>query len=175
MVTGLLVALLVAGSCDGNEPTPATNGGGLRAGGLETAGDVPSEPITDQAFMDFDDEPGTFARFTGKPLVANFWASTCVPCITEMPDFEAVHQELGDEVGFVGVNVVDIPSEATRLARQTGVTYPLVRDPDGRLLRFVGGISMPTTAFVDAEGRVVKVLSRKLSAEDLRAAIEDLR
>lgn len=177
----LLGTVLLAGACvagtdgDGDRGSSALSGGGLRAGGLQTAGDVPTEPITEQRFVDFNNEPGTFARFGGKPLVVNFWSSTCVPCITEMPDFEAVHREMGDKVGFVGVNVVDIPSEATRMARQIGVTYPLVRDPDGALLSFVGGVSMPTTAFVTADGQVVKVISRTLSAQDLRESIAALQ
>ncbi|MFN0026243.1 MAG: TlpA family protein disulfide reductase [Acidimicrobiales bacterium] len=176
LVPVLLAVLLAGAGCiGGGESAPAVTGGGLRAGGLETVGELPSKPITDQAFTDFDDQQGTFARFAGKPLVVNFWSSSCVPCITEMPDFEAVYQELGQEVGFVGVNVVDIPSEATRMARQTGVTYPLVRDPDGALLGFVGGIAMPTTAFVSADGEVLKVISRQLSAADLRDHIAELR
>ena len=60
------------------------------------------------------------------------------------------------------------------MAERTGVTYPLVWDRSGALLRFVGGATMPTTALVDAEGNVVKVLTKALSAEELRTEMKVL-
>ncbi len=178
-----LTAALAAGACgDGDQQSSSSSTakaanapGGLTVGGLDPPDDEgPAGPITEQPFVDLDGNDGTFARFAGKPLVVNFWASWCVPCVKEMPDFEAVYQEQGGQIGFVGVNVIDQVADARTMAERTGVTYPLVRDRSGALLRFVGGATMPTTALVDAEGNVVKVLNKALSAEELRTEMKVL-
>ena len=172
-----LAGLLVVGACvgDGGGGAQTASSDGLTIGGLDTSdASLPADRISDQPFTDFDDKAGTFGQFAGKPLVVNFWASWCVPCVTEMPEFESVHQELIDEVTFVGVNVVDQLSDARTMAERTGVTYLLVRDPRGSLLRWAGGTQMPTTAFVDADGAVRKVVTRSLSADELRTEIRAL-
>jgi thiol-disulfide isomerase/thioredoxin len=162
-------------ACDGDDGG-ASSSGGLTVGGLETVSPtVPDGTVGGLAFIDFDGREGTFESFVGKPLVVNFWGSWCAPCVKEMPDFEAVHQELGDAVTFIGVNVQDTVSDAREMAERTGVTYTLVRDPGNELLRWFGGAGMPTTAFVDAGGNVVEVISKQLSADALRAEIEAIR
>ncbi len=118
---------------------------------------------------------GSFADYRGTPLVVNFFSSTCVPCVTEMPDFEAVHQELGDEVAFLGVNFQDQVSDATALVDETGVTYDIARDPSGELARALGMVVLPSTFFVSPDGRVVDMQAGVLSADELRRRIEELR
>lgn len=171
-----VAALLALGACGSSGSGGKTvTSGGLTVGGLDSAEDtLPSKAITNEAFTDFDDKSGTFAAYVGHPMVVNFWASWCVPCVTEMPTFETVHKELGDKVTFVGVNVIDQLSEAKAMATKTGVSYPLVRDPQGELLRWVGGSQMPTTAFVNADGSVAKVVTKALGADDLRKEIAAL-
>ncbi|MFQ5999048.1 MAG: TlpA family protein disulfide reductase, partial [Candidatus Bathyarchaeia archaeon] len=46
----------------------------------------------------------SLSDFTGKPVVVNFWASWCPFCVEELPDFETIGQELGDEVVFISIN-----------------------------------------------------------------------
>ena len=65
----------------------------------------------------------------------NFWGSWCEPCVEEMPDLQRVHESLGDDVAFVGVNVNDDAEAALQMAERTGVTYDLARDVEGELVR----------------------------------------
>ncbi|MCC6437011.1 MAG: TlpA family protein disulfide reductase [Acidimicrobiales bacterium] len=169
-----LAGALLLAACTGDDGAAGgtTSGGGLTVGGLETSDTMPDGNIAERSFEDFEGEEGTFEDFIGKPMVVNFWGSWCAPCIKEMPDFEAVHQELGERVTFVGVNVQDTVEQAQQMAEATGVTYPLVRDTRNELLSWVGGVSMPTTAFVSADGTVVKVVSKTLSPDELRTEIE---
>ena len=173
LCTAVLAASTTLGACSGSDDT--RSGGGLTVRGLDTEETLPRDRVDDLAFTGFDGKDGTFGELIGKPMVVNFWASWCVPCIKEMPAFETVHQEVGDRVTFIGVNVVDQPADAARMVEQTGVTYKLVRDPRRSLLAWFGGTQMPTTAFVDSSGRVVEVLTQSLSADELRRAIEKLR
>ncbi|MBA2338594.1 MAG: TlpA family protein disulfide reductase, partial [Acidimicrobiia bacterium] len=103
--------------------------------------------------------------------VLNFWASWCPPCLAEMPDFEEVHQQLKGEVAFLGLNLQDDLAAAQRLADQTGVTYPLAADPEGAIFRRFGGIAMPTTVLIDADGEVVEVHAGVIFADDLAELI----
>ena len=66
-------------------------------------------------------ESQTLGDYVGdKPVVLNFFASWCVPCLDEMPAFEAVHQQLGDQVNFVGLANLDSEDKALEIAVTKG-------------------------------------------------------
>ena len=117
----------------------------------------------------------TLAELIGtKPVVLNFFASWCAPCLTEMPGFEAVHQSLGDQVTMVGMAYDDQPEDALDTVERTGVTYPTYSDLEGTAITYFGGLAMPTTVFIDASGEVKDVVSRPLGEDELRDKISDL-
>jgi len=109
-----------------------------------------------------------------KPVVLNFFASWCAPCLTEMPGFEAVHQSLGDQLTMVGMAYDDQPEDALDTVERTGVTYPTYSDLEGTAITYFGGLAMPTTVFIDASGEVKDVVSRPLGEDELRDKISDL-
>ena len=112
----------------------------------------------------------------GKPTVINFWATYCVPCITEMPMIEAVHQQLGDEVNFVGINVGESAELATPFIEKTGVTFAQLLDPDMEALGSFGAIALPHTVVLDPDGTVVAEKSLELKSEaELLEMIEEAR
>jgi thiol-disulfide isomerase/thioredoxin len=135
--------------------------------------DTVGEPAPTATYLTFDDEAASVADYAGTPLVVNFFASWCAPCVAEMPAFEDIHQELDDEVAFLGVNLQDSVSKGQDLVDETGVTYDVGRDPDGSLLAGFGGVAMPTTVLVDADGTIVRVLSGETTADELRQAIDE--
>jgi thiol-disulfide isomerase/thioredoxin len=108
-----------------------------------------------------------------KPVVINFYASWCGPCVTEMPAFEQVHQAVGDRVTIIGVAYQDSDEDARATVERTGVTYPTFGDSGQDAVSYFGGISMPTSVFIDADGNVVDVRSRALDADELRSALGD--
>jgi cytochrome c biogenesis protein CcmG/thiol:disulfide interchange protein DsbE len=120
----------------------------------------------------FGGETIALADYTGTPVVLNFWASWCPFCVAEMPDFQDVSNAHIGDVVFVGVNLQDDAGAADSLAVETGVTYQLARDPQGVVYSAFGGIGMPTTVFIDAEGVVRDVTTGKLSRQDLEAKID---
>lgn len=173
----LLVAVLAAASvgaaaCAGPpstssaepSPSPALEPLGALGGGDPL-------PPAELAYLEGDER--LRVHELSRPAVINFWASWCTFCVDEMPDFETVHQALGDEVVFVGVNKEDHLDKARRLGTETGVTYELVIDPDGSFFRDVQGRGMPTTLFVDGDGVIVHRHTGPLTAERLRALVEE--
>lgn len=130
-------------------------------------------PLDEVTFTTFDDEVVPLASLQGGPVLVNFFSSTCIPCITEMPAFEEVHQELGDEVTFLGLAVADRPADALALVEQTGVTYQTARDPDSAVITALGGNILPTTVLLDADGEIVARHAGELDADELRALLRD--
>lgn len=126
----------------------------------------------DVPFQFIDGSEANLADFAGTPLVVNFWASWCPACVAEMPDFETVHDAFGDQVVFLGMNMQETDAQAAaELVDQTGVSYQLGLDPDGRIFNTFGGIAMPTTVFIDAEGNIVKTHAGAIFADDLAEMI----
>ena len=140
--------------------------------GSDTSGEAGSAPAS--SFVLYDGTPARFSDFEG-PLVVNFWASWCPACVVELPDFQAISQNLGTDVTFIGMNVLpEDRAAAEALIAETGVTYQLAEDSGGALYAEFGGIAMPMTVFIDGDGTVVDVHSGTLFAEDLRERIREL-
>lgn len=120
-------------------------------------------------------ENKTLGDYMGdKPVVLNFFASWCAPCLDEMPAFETVHQELGDQVNFVGLANLDADDKALEIVERTGVTYPTFTDLDASAITFFGGTQMPTTVFIDTAGKVTSVDSTTFDEDELRERIGEL-
>jgi thiol-disulfide isomerase/thioredoxin len=91
------------------------------------------------------------------PMVVNLWASWCGPCRQEMPVLQAFHEQYGDRVPVLGVDWQDPQTQAgMELVQTTGVTYPLLADPNGELASIDGMVvrGLPGLVLLDADGRV---------------------
>jgi thiol-disulfide isomerase/thioredoxin len=141
----------------------------------ETASDDGSDRVAapEVVLEDFEGNAVTISSLQGQPAVVNFWASWCIPCLAELPGFEGVYQTYGDSVQFLGINLADDPASAQYVVADTGITYPLARDPEGEAFTAFGALGMPTTVFLDAEGRVVELYTGELTAGELEAKIVD--
>jgi cytochrome c biogenesis protein CcmG/thiol:disulfide interchange protein DsbE len=131
------------------------------------------EPAPDVQFDLLGGGTSSMSQMIGTPVVLNFWSSTCAPCLAEMPDFESVHQSLGGDVDFLGVDVTDTEDAGVKMVEQTGVTYPNARDPQAEILAAFGGIALPRTVLIDAEGVVVDIHNGPLDAEELTTALRE--
>ena len=93
------------------------------------------------------------ARLRG-PMVVNLFAQWCPPCREELPYYQAFAKKYAGKVGVLGVDWSDTrPGLALELAKQSGVTYPLVADPDQQL-RAIGN-GLPQLILLDRAGTVV--------------------
>lgn len=146
-----------AGMTGGSANTAGDNAG--------TAGDS-AEVFPSFEGQDLDGNPVDSATlFSNNAVtVVNFWFTTCKPCVGELPDLEALHQELAKKGGAViGINAFTLDSnakeieDAKSILEQQGVTYPNIwfaSNSDAGL--FTAGLyAFPTTYVVDRNGRIV--------------------
>jgi cytochrome c biogenesis protein CcmG/thiol:disulfide interchange protein DsbE len=122
-----------------------------------------AEKVPSVALERYDGTGVSPADYEGQPLVMNFWASWCVPCTEEMPDFQQVHESLGEDVAFLGVNVRDDEEAGRAMVERTGVTYDVARDTSGDLARELGITNLPVTVIVAPDGTVLDTLHAQVS------------
>ena len=90
------------------------------------------------------------AAVAGRPLLVTFWSTTCVVCLREMPDLEALYRRLAPR-GFEVIAVSmpwDPPDEVVRLARARSLPYPVALDVTGAIAKAFGDVSVTPTHFL---------------------------
>lgn len=110
----------------------------------------------------------------GRYTVLNFWSSACTACVREMPAIERAFRDLGDRVGFVGVDVSDSRAAAAAFARRVGVTYPLVSDSSGDVASTYQIPGLPFTAIVGPRGNLQTLHPGALTTEQLEYVVKNL-
>lgn len=147
--------------------------GGVQDPTIGTNAAVTGTPLPVVDVEDNDGNTISTGDLTGQPLIVNVWFSTCGPCKKELPEFAAVHAELGDQIRFVGVNPSDSPDTNRSFAAERGVTYELLRDPNGTFIDAVGITAFPVTLFVRADGSIARQTG-ELDEATLRRYAEEL-
>lgn len=93
-----------------------------------------------------------------KPVIINFWASTCQPCQMEMPDFMKLYEKYKNDVHFMMINSVgslgDTKEKAKAYLEETGYTFPVYYDVNRNAISTYGVMSFPTTYIINKNGEV---------------------
>jgi cytochrome c biogenesis protein CcmG/thiol:disulfide interchange protein DsbE len=98
---------------------------------------------------------GSLADYRGKVVVMNFWASWCPPCVAELPLLERTQKRIQGQNGLVlGVNYKDLTKKALGFVGRFGLTYPMLRDPEGEFADDYASRAFPETFVIDRKGRV---------------------
>jgi cytochrome c biogenesis protein CcmG, thiol:disulfide interchange protein DsbE len=119
----------------------------------------------------------SLTHLRGKVVVVNFWASWCAECRPEMPVLEGLHREFASRgLAIVGINAREDTQAVGRYARELGLTFALVLDPEGKNNDLYGVIGLPTTFIIGRDGRAVAfgVGPRDWGSPLARALIEAL-
>jgi peroxiredoxin len=116
----------------------------------------------------------SLAELRGRPVVLDFWATWCPPCVHQIPVLNAFHDAHGDEVAVLGISVdTDGPEAVAAFAAEHEIRYPvLLAAPE--LARRYGAIGFPTLYVIDAEGGIARSHVGIVSEEELSSAIEGL-
>lgn len=123
-----------------------------------------------------DGREAKLSDFRGRPLLVNFWATSCPPCVVELPVLRALHAEFAVP-GTVAVLAIampyDPPLHVAQFAAQHQLAYPVALDVRGEAVRAFGGVPhIPATFLLDRHGRIVFSHIGVLEGARVRQAIE---
>lgn len=137
------------------------------------------EKAIDFTATDIDGNEVKLSDFYGKPIVLNFWASWCSPCQYEMPHFQTLYDELGEEVQFIMLNLADGYQEtvekASEFIESNQYTFPVYYDTNLDAAFKYAVYSIPVTYFINSDGEIVETHRGIFEKEeDLREEIDNL-
>lgn len=134
---------------------------------------APPQPFWDMAFATPHGDTMAMRTFAGKPLLLNFWATWCPPCIEEMPLLDRFYTENNANGWQVLGMAVDQASAVSRFLTQTPVRFPItLAGMSGvELSRSLGnqGGGLPFTVVFDGAGRIAQRKMGRVTPQDLLA------
>jgi cytochrome c biogenesis protein CcmG, thiol:disulfide interchange protein DsbE len=98
----------------------------------------------------------TLSQLRGKPVILNFWASWCAPCVEEMPSLVELQKQMGDKVRILAVSE-DADDKAYReFVQNHNIDLLTVRDPKQSANELYGTFKFPETYVIDKDGQIVR-------------------
>jgi thiol-disulfide isomerase/thioredoxin len=132
----------------------------------------PAAALFASQLMDKSGQMQAMSQWKGKPLIINFWASWCVPCVKEMPELAQLQKELSPKgIELIGIGI-DSPDKIREFASEHNISYPLlIAGMEGtELSRQLGNQTggLPFTILIGADGKVKKTYLGLLKFQQLR-------
>lgn len=118
----------------------------------------------------------TLSEQTDKVVLLNFWATWCGPCVEEMPAFEKLEQEYGEEVVILAVNSMEDKETVNQFIEENGYTFPIAYDVEGAIGEKYPTTGIPYTLVIGKDGIIKKIYLGAMDAEtqyqEYKSAIE---
>ncbi|MEC9489364.1 MAG: TlpA disulfide reductase family protein [Halanaerobiales bacterium] len=106
----------------------------------------------DFTLTNMNDQEVNLSDYRGRKVFLNFWASWCPPCRQEMPDIQKLHEEYGDEVVILAVNVGESKSTAANFMMENGLDFTVLLDTNKSTAQNYLVRGIPTSYFLDQNG-----------------------
>jgi cytochrome c biogenesis protein CcmG/thiol:disulfide interchange protein DsbE len=124
------------------------------------------------------DGTDSVARYKGKVVVLNVWASWCEPCKAEMPLLERTHRKIAPQGGVVlGVDMQEPAERGLQFLDEEGITFPSVRDREREYVRKLGVSGYPETFLIDRKGKIAALtrgpITRRWLDEKLQPLLKE--
>jgi peroxiredoxin len=129
------------------------------------------------SFKDLQGNQFSLQQLKGKPVIVNFWATTCPGCVLEIPALVSLSQKYSAKnLVVIGVAMnYDPESQVREMVRQKKMTYPVVLDSKGEIAQAFGRVSLtPTTFFISKEGKIFKHKLGEMSHTELETTIQSI-
>ncbi|RZU00550.1 TlpA disulfide reductase family protein [Rivibacter subsaxonicus] len=137
----------------------------------------PKATVPDVPYTLLDGSTQRTTDLRGKVVLVNFWATSCVTCVKEMPELIATHRKFNAR-GFETLAVAmsyDPPAYVVNFAQSRGLPFKVAIDNTGEIARRFGDVQLtPTTLLVNRRGEVVKRFVGEPDFAELHATIDRL-
>lgn len=116
----------------------------------------------------------TLSEQRGRVTVINFWATWCTPCVAELPHFEEIHAQYGDEIAMAVIHSSLVTDDVPAFLEKKGLDLPFALDADGSVIKSLGGSTqLPMTVIVDARGIITYNKVGSVTRELLESLISE--
>lgn len=149
-------------NADGKDSEPEESYDELKEG--DTAPEF-SAPLADGGTF-------TLSEQKGKVVLLNFWATWCGPCVGEMPAFERLKKDYGDEVSILAINSMEDEATVNQFIEEEGYTFPIAYDTQGTVGLKYPTDGIPYTLVINGEGIIQNIY---LGAEDADAQYKEYK
>lgn len=147
---------------------------------IKTTDDVLIAPEVNAFAPDFTlpsptDETITLHDYQDAPVIVNFWATWCEPCLLEMQDLQQLHRTYAP-VGLqiIGVNMGESPEIVTQWLKAQNITYPIALDQTGETVATYALRGQPSTFIIDDSGLIVDIIYGPASYDALENRISSM-
>ena len=127
----------------------------------------------ENAYPDLQGESVPLSTYAGRPLVVNFWATWCAPCVKEMPDLDALSHKYPN-ITFLGIAIDTLPN-VERFLQKVQVSYPLLVAGHGGIahMKALGNSKggLPYTVVFDAASRPYRDILGQVDPKELDAVL----
>ena len=148
-------------------------GTGARSGATSM---LPVSPVFGRSFVDLQGQEQALSAYVGQPVLVNFWASWCGPCVREMPLLESLHQQHPD-LTVLGL-AIDTQANVERFLKKVQVSYSLLLTGTQGipLMRELGNKSgvLPFTLLFDRSGRQADSVIGELKPDNIQTRLDQI-
>lgn len=175
-----LMVFILSGCGNGQE---TAGGGSVGSSSLEQEEQIAYQEVLEgDSAPDFTAETADGSTFmlseqSGKVVLLNFWATWCGPCVREMPAFEKLYSEYGQEIAILAINCMEDKEAVNQFVSDNGYTFPIAYDMEGMISMKYPSDGIPYTLVIGGDGIVKNIYLGAGDAdkqyEEYKSAIED--
>ena len=142
---------------------------------LATGAQIAPEYLPEFSLRDLSGEPQSIRKWAGQPLIINFWATWCAPCLREMPLLQTLHLESAQTgVQVIGI-AIDRQSDVQQFITESGISYPILwGEGDAIAVSDLLGVpsGLPFTVLVTANGEILTLYVGELERDQFATMVE---
>ncbi len=145
--------------------------------GAPSAAGSKFQPAPEVEFQTLDAQPFHLTSLRGRVVLLNFWATWCIPCRAEIPEFNAMQKDFqarGFTMVGASVSPVDTADAIRSFQKDVKQEYTVIRGAEEIGARFGNGPGLPVTYLLDRDGRIRQKFIGQTSRENFEAAIKPL-
>ena len=147
----LILGLLVTGCAGGSEPPTVA---------LDPSMAIIGQKAPDFRLKNINGQSVSLSDFYGQPVLINFWASWCTPCVSEMPYIEEIYTEWSDKgLVLLTINIGDSSSKVEAFLHKYNLSLPVLLDTKKTVAQQYNIRFIPTTFFIDNNGTIQESIS----------------